>query len=472
MILVKNKKVIFIEPLGAPDNIFAKFMTIPLLGPVYLGTIASSAGYDVEILNENIIGRKVRADDIADADVLCLSCITATVNRGKEIAQQYKMIRNDAGKQGRTIIGGIHASMLPQNVMFSFDHIVVGEAEGIILDLLEGRINDHIVYGQRLENLDTLPRPDFTLIKNHERMTLVPVMTSRGCPYDCNFCSVTEMFGRGYRVQSPERVWKEISIYNKKRQWMFFADDHFAADFNRTNAIIDLMIAHEFKPSWSAQVRTEVTKKESLVAKMRKAGCRIVFIGLESVNPKSLLFMNKRQSVDDIKRAITIFRDNGIMVHGMFILGSDTDTSDVFSYTSDFCSTAGIDFVQYSILTPLPGTKLYRKFEKENRLLHKQWHYYDALHTVFKPQSMSPVELQRGMIECFSDFYSYTNAAIDSVQLALNTIKSTVTNIYKSSYFPSGLPAFMKIAGRNIINSWVKGNKSYLNYLNKLIANE
>ena len=397
---MEKTKIVFVEPTGAQANVFAKSMTIPLLGPVYLATIVKKAGYDVIVLNENILGRKVKASEIKDADILCLSCISASVTRGEEIAKQYKRIRPD----GKTIIGGIHASLMPRDVAPFFDQVVVGEAENIILDLLSGRIKNKIVYADRPVNLDELPLPSFKLIKEWQKIKTWSAMTSRGCPYDCTFCAVTEMFGRKYRTQSPERVIREVMRY--KRGEVFFSDDHFAANMTRTNKLIDLMKVHGFNRPWSAQVRTEISKKPEFVAKMRNAGCKTVYIGFESINDQSLLDMNKHQTVKDIERSIKVFHDHGITIHGMFMLGNDSDTKDVFKRTSEFCRKSGLDYAQYAVLTPLPGTQLFHQLEKQKRLLHKKWEYYDGLHAVFKPKNMSPLQLHLETWNALAKFYS------------------------------------------------------------------
>lgn len=463
---MEKKRVIFVEPSGAPSNVFAKFMTIPLLGPVYLATIARRAGYDAVVFNENIMKRRIRIEEMGEADVLCLSCLTATVNRGKEIASEYRAARRAAGKPSRVILGGIHASMLPHDVENDFDQVIIGEAETIFVDLIEGKITDRIVHGSRLEDLDTLPIPDFTTVIGHERIAVTPVMTSRGCPYDCNFCSVTEMFGRSYRSQSPERVIEEISQVKSGRWgWMFFVDDHFAADIGRTDALLELMLKNKFRARWSAQVRTEITKHPDIVAKMRRAGCKIVYVGFESINPDTLKDFNKRQTVEDIRRSIHVFHHNSIAVHGMFMLGSDADTKDVFNTTSRFCDEMNLDFAQYAILTPLPGTRVYEQFEREGRLLHKDWSLYDGLHSVFAPRNMTASELQKGMIECFNDFYSYTNAFNDALNAVARTISASVKSLYTNAFFPSFYPSFMKVAGRHILRQWVHKNQQYLAYL-------
>ena len=461
-----KKKILFVEPRGANSNVFDKFMTIPLLGPIYLATIAEQAGYDVTVINENILGRKISSEELASIDILGLSCITTTVNRGKEIASEYRKIRKANGFESRTIIGGIHASMIPGDVEPHFDQIIVGEAENIILDVLSGKIKDKIVYTPGYKDLDALPFLNFNLLKESEKMNTYSIMTSRGCPYDCNFCSVTKMFGREYRAQSPQRVIDEILGY--KNGVIFFSDDNFAANIKRTDQLLDLMIENGFYRRWSAQVRTEVTKKPKFVAKMKKAGCNTVYVGLESVNPQSLKAMNKNQSLEDIKRTIKVFHDNGIAIHGMFILGNDTDTKDVFKRTSDFSIKTGLDYVQYSILTPLPGSRTYSQFEKEERLLHKKWDFYDGLHVVYRPKNMTPDELQRGVLRCFKDFYSFPRAVKSAFNTTFKIAATTIKKTYKKAHFPSLRPTIMRLVGRGIIINWIDYNKAYLKYLYNL----
>lgn len=461
-----HKKVLFIEPRGAQSNVFARFMTIPLLGPVYLATIARDAGYDATVFNENISARTVSPAELASVDILCLSCLTATVTRGKEIAKEYKALRDAQGLESYTIIGGIHASMIPADVVAHFDRIVVGEAENVILDVLSGRATDKIIYAARPEQLDGLPMPDFNLINDSDKIKVWPLMTSRGCPFDCNFCSVTEMFGRDYRSQKCEKVIEEISQYRTGS--MFFVDDHFAVNTAQTGKLLDMMIERKLNRVWSTQMRTEATKHPEFIAKLRKAGCEIVYIGFESINPQSLKDMNKHQTVDDIKRSIRVFHDNGIEVHGMFIVGNDADTKDVFRMTADFSRNSKIDYVQYSILTPLPGTRTYAQLEKEQRILHKEWELYDGLHALFTPKNMTALELQSGMIECFSDFYSYTNAFNDALNTVVEKVATAARLITAKPHATTFYRSLVKFAGTGIVKSWKKHNKFYFNYLKQL----
>lgn len=461
-----KKRIVFIEPAGAPSNVFAKFMTIPLLGPVYLGTIAKQAGYPVIILNENILKRHVTEEELLEADVLCVSCITATFNRGREIARQYRTIRKNNNLKSKTLIGGIHASMLPLETREDFDQVICGEAETEFLDVLNGKNMDTVIKGRRIENLDSIPIPDFSIVKNSSRIHVWPVMTSRGCPHDCNFCSVTQMFGKGFRTQSTERVLDEI--FNYKRNWIFFVDDNFSAIPSRTHKLLDQMLKYRFKRNWTAQVRVDAAHDPKLVTKMYNAGCRIVFIGFESINPGSLKEMRKNQEINDITNAINIFHKAGIQVHGMFMLGNDPDSSQIFKATSKFSKKQHLDFVQYSILTPLPGTEVFHNFVKSGRLLHKNWSLYDGLHVVFKPKQMSPAELQKGMIYCFSSFYSYIHAVKNFMYALFFSLLHSFKHFYPYLNPQSFYPVLMKIIGKSIIRNWLKTNKPYLDYLQKL----
>ncbi len=462
-------KVVFVEPMGAFSNVFDQYMTIPMLGPLYLATIVEREGYEVSILNENIMGRKITPTELRDVDILCLSCMTATVDRGKEISRQYKALRRSLGGKSRTIIGGIHASMIPEDVMPDFDQVFIGEAETKILDVLEGQIQEKIVYGEKIDNLDHLPVPNFKLIKNWEKIKVWPIMTSRGCPYNCSFCSVTEMFGRRYRTKTIGRVLEEMTLYD--RDFLFFVDDHFALDKDRTKRLLDLIDKSEMNVKWSCQSRTEVSQDKDLVAQMRRAGCTTVYVGFESISQKSLREMKKGQSVADIKRTIEVFKKNDINIHGMFMFGSDSDEKEIFKLTSKFCLESVLTSVQYLILTPFPGTVFYKKIEREGRLLHKNWSLYDAMHVVFQPKNLSPSELQQGMIDCFSDFYSYVKAFNEAIDVFFKTFLALGKKMYKSVSFPSITPLLIKAAGRRIVKKWISYNKPYLNYLKNVSLN-
>lgn len=453
-----GKQIIIVEPRGVPANVFADYLRLPLMGTLYLGTILKRAGYEVKVMNENLLGRDLTMSDLK-ADYLLLSLLTPTAERGYELAQRFRALNPGS----RVIIGGIHPSFLPEEAAPFADNVVVGEGEGIIADLVKYGSDQKIVKGSRVANLDDVPVPDFSLLMGHRKLKITPVITSRGCPFDCNFCSVTEMFGRGYRATSVDRVLEELA--QVPTQQVFFYDDNFAANRKRTHALLDQMIASKVKLHWSAQVRADVTEDPELVAKMRRSGCNRVYIGFESINPETLAGMKKKQTREDVERAIRILHQNKINIHGMFIFGSDEDTPKVFEETSAFCRENHISSVQFMILTPLPGTALFKKLEQENRLLHRMWSYYDGMHAVFQPRVLPPFELQDGMLEAYQDFYSYLNIMNDGINIFFETAQEKASSIFARLSYNSLESAFIKMKARSIVKKFGGVNQEYISYL-------
>lgn len=445
------KKIIFVEPRGAESNVFSRYMMLPLLGPIYLATILKQRGYKTEVLNENILGRDISISEL-DCDILCISIITNTALRGYEIADMFR----SSYPERTIIIGGIHATFLPEEGLSHADYVVTFESEEVILDIIEGDPPKGIIRGQMINNLDSIPHPDFSLVKGFNKKFIYPVMFSRGCPYNCSFCTVARMFGRRYRTHSENYIFK--TLMDAENNDIFIYDDNFAADIKRTECILDKIIKMDKKFEFSAQVRTDITRNENIVEKMSQAGFRRVYIGFESINEKSLKGIEKRQSIDDIIRAIDVFHRYKIKIHGMFIFGMDEDTDDIFYNTVRFCKKEDIDTVQYLALTPFPGTPLFDTLNREGRLIHKDWRYYDGQHVVFKPMNMSPEDLQNGIIDSYKSFYSYLELADDILKTGLDFIFNIPNRI---------LPTFdrikHRIMGRLIINRWLAFNRDYIN---------
>lgn len=453
-----SKKILFVEPAQVESNVFAGQSKLPLLGPLYLGTILKQAGFDVIVYNENILMHKLTPAELT-GDILCLTLLTSTALRGYEIAKQFRQLN----PQSRIIIGGVHPTFMPEEALQFADQVVIGEGEQVIQKIVSGEIEDKIVYGEPVENLDEIPWPDFDLLKNSEQIKIFPLITSRGCPFDCDFCSVTQMFGRKYRTTSIERAISEFKQAKTKK--IFVYDDNFSADLKRTYELMGRLIQEDLGITWSAQARTEIAKHENLVSKMRRAGCNRVYVGFESINPEALKDFHKLQTVEDIKKAIEVFHKYDIKIHGMFIFGSEKDDVALFQPTLDFCRKYQIDTVQYSALTPLPGTRTYQNLKEQDRLLHNDWSKYDGMHVVYKPKKMTALELQEGIIQTYQDFYSYLLASEDALKavfdLGVQLVKNTRERI-KTYRFDS---IKYKFLGKLIVNKWLKLNKEYMEYL-------
>jgi len=366
---------------------------MPLLGPVYLGTILKNRGHEVEIYNEDIY----RPDYTKlNADIVGISILTSTAQRGYEIARKFP--------KEKVIIGGVHASLLPDEALQFARQVVAGEAEGVIVDVVEGRAGDAIVKGYPVEDLDSLPYPDFSLIRGYGAAHLtIPISTSRGCPFDCTFCSVTKVFGRKYRFRSAENVLNELLSRNTRS--FFFCDDNFSANPERTRALLKLMLKHKIR-KWICQVRCDVAKDDALINLMAKAGCVVVCVGFESVNLKTLQDYGKKQSLADIINAIRSFQRRKIRIHGMFVLGSDNDNETTIWDTLKFAIKQKIDTLQLAILTPLPGTKVHEELSSQKRIFSQDWSLYDGQHVVFKPKLLSARQLQLSVLAAYIKFYS------------------------------------------------------------------
>lgn len=420
-------KIVLIEPRAGEANVYSK-VSMPLLGPVYLGTILKKRGHEVEIYNEGI-----QPPDYAalKADLIGISILTSTAKRGYEIAKRFP--------KEKVIIGGVHASLLAEEALEFCRQVVVGEAEEVIVDIVEGRLKEAIVYGRPVQDLDALPYPDFSLIKGFRFTTgTIPICTSRGCPFDCSFCSVTKMFGHKYRFRSPENIIGELNLRRAKS--IFFCDDNFTANPGRTRILLDLMLKNKIK-NWNCQVRCDAAKDSELLNLMAKSGCKAVCVGFESVNPMTLAAYQKRQTIEEIVGAITSFHKRKIKIHGMFVLGGEDDNKNSVWETLKFAIKHKIDTIQMMVLTPFPGTKVYETLNAEKRIFSKDWSLYDGQHVVFNPNLLTAKDLQINVLNAYSKFYSLYRTFFLLLKLKLRN-------------------AMFGLIGHIIIKEWIKQNSS------------
>lgn len=420
-------KIVLIEPASTEANVYSK-LPMPLLGPIYLGTILKNRGHEVEIYHEDIY----RPDYAQlNADIIGISILTSTAKRGYEIARKFP--------REKVIMGGVHASLLPEEALQFSRQVVVGEAEEVIADVVEGSIKDAVVIGKPVQDLDNLPFPDFSLIKGYSPYPIImPISTSRGCPFDCTFCSVTKVFGRKYRFRSAVNITKELLL--RSTDSFFFCDDNFTAHPQRTRDLLKLMLKHKIR-NWSCQVRCDAAEDDELLSLMAKAGCTVVCIGFESVNLKTLQAYQKKQNIEDIINAIRSFRRKKIKIHGMFVLGSDDDNENTIWDTLKFAIKQKIDTIQLSILTPFPGTKVHEELTKQKRIFSHDWSLYDGQHIVFRPKLLSARQLQLNVVSAYTKFYSFSRL-----------FSALVRFRFRSAFF-----SFM---GHRIVREWIERNRN------------
>lgn len=413
----KIRNIYFIEARSPGSHIFS-FTALPRLGSILLGTILKHNGYNVRVFIEDIA--PFEWDMLDDADMVCISAITPTANRAFHLADKFR-------KKGvPVVIGGPHSTFLPDEGLEHSDYVVRGEGEetlvelirhlenGTPLDAVKGLsfINDngetvHTPQRELISDPCDAPIPDFDIVHKWESSKVVPVATSRGCPFGCKFCSVIPMFGRKYRFKPIERILEEIRSAQPKKTHVFFIDDNFAANKQRTKELLRAMIKNNIRIEWSAQVRTDIAKDPELLELMQKAGCFAVYIGFESINPATLSLYNKSQGIKDIEDSIRAVKKHSINIHGMFVLGSDTDDIATIKKTAKFANKLNIDSIQFMVLTPLPGTPVFDDLKSSGRLIHTDWSRYDAHHAVFEPKQMTAFELHVETLKAMARFYSW-----------------------------------------------------------------
>jgi radical SAM superfamily enzyme YgiQ (UPF0313 family) len=416
------QKVLFIEPRSPREHIFSR-VVIPRLGCLLLGTILQHQGVEVKVVIEEMSAPDYHTLDF-QPDLVCISSISSTAPRAYELADFYR-------QQGLPVVlGGAHPSFLPLEGLEHADYVICGEGEEALPELINalengGNLADvqNLCYRDGdtirqnpwrpfLGDLDALPIPNYGLIhgwKARKGNGIVSIATSRGCPFNCSFCSVILLFGRKHRVNSIDRVIEEIRQNGLQASHIFFCDDNFTANRKRTKELCERIIAEGLKIEWSAQVRVEAAKDEEMLALMAKSGCYIVFVGLESINPATLKAYNKSQTVEGIRDCVVNFHRFGINVHGMFVFGSEEDHYQVIRDTVKFSRQLDLDSLQYLILTPVPGTPFYKEMEAQNRIICRDWSQYDGHHTVFQPRQFTPFELQMETTRAMKKFYSWTS---------------------------------------------------------------
>ncbi len=465
---MKIKKVILIEPKAPGLHVFSKVRLIRLSLPS-LASILKEIGCEVKIYFEEIT--QINWQDIKNADLIGISSLTCTIEEALRIAKIAKIFKKPV------VMGGPHVTFEPLTALNSYcDFVVRGEGEEtfkeLITSLREDRPLDrikglsykdennqihHNPFRPLTPDLDSFPDPDFTSVVNRERLKIIPISTSRGCPYNCDFCSVTTFFGHKYRMRSIDRVIREIKDLSPKPKKLFIVDDNFVVNRKRTIELLKEMIKEKIDIPWSTQVRVEVGEDEEILHLMRKAGCYWVHIGFESINPKSLEEVHKKQRIEDYKKAVEKFNKFGINVHGMFIFGFDEDEPNIFQKTAKFASKIKLSTVQFLILTPIPGSKLYERFKKRARIFTRKWSFYDGHHVVFNPLKVSSYLLQKETIVAMKKFYSLSEA-----------IKVLFTNLPSKNNFKK---LYFRFAGFFLVRKWLSDRKNKL-FLNSLKGKE
>jgi len=338
-------------------------------------------------------------------------------------ARRAYALADDFRQHGvKTVLGGIHPSMCPDEALQHCDSIVVGEAEkvwGAVLDDAEADQLKRVYKGEGFAELQDSPVATRSRLSMEKYFSDV-VQSTKGCPFSCEFCSVHAFDGQRIRSRTVEQVISEIREINgsqstyKKKKAIFFGDDNIIA--NRGFARELFVALKECNINWMCQASINISEEEELLSLMRASGCGAIFIGFESLSQKNLSSMNKGVNRKfAYEEAIKKIQAHGILVHSSFIVGYDEDSQKSFDELIRFIHKNNLLVPLLNILTPFPGTKLFKRLEKEQRILHKDWDEYDTKHVVFSPLCMSAEDLLAGYRRILREVYSF-----DSILKKLN----------------------------------------------------
>lgn len=366
------------------------------------------AAYTPEEVDEiKIIDEEFEAVNYDErADLVGITVMTYLSRRAYEVGDNFR-------RRGvKVVMGGMHVSALPEEALQHADAVVVGEGEEmwpqVVRDAMKGELK-RIYKASALFSMDKYLPPRLDLLaqysktepgSNQKAYTSIAIFeVSRGCPYDCDFCAVTNFYGKQYRFRKVEELIADVRKYKIqfKTRLIGFVDDNLYG--NKAYFKNFLRQVERLNVFWSGQISVNIAEEPDLVKMMADSGCRGMFLGIESISQKSLESVNKRiNTMDRFHRVMELFRKNNIMVFPSIMFGLDGDTPDIFEKTNQFLKSYDdiIGYVSFALINPLPGTRFYDRMLAEGRIIQHDWRYYNFNNVVLQPKSMSVEELQQG----------------------------------------------------------------------------
>ena len=337
-------------------------------------------------------------------DLVGITAFTAEIPSAYSIADTFR-------KRGvPVVLGGVHVSALPQEALEHAEAVVIGEADGIweaLLHDLEGGKLQRIYRAEKLCDMRDMKIPRRDLLNRRMYVACFhTIQATRGCPFDCEYCAVTGVFGRKFRMRPVTEVVDEIRAFDTRE--FFFVDDNICGNPRYAKELFRALIP--LRKTWGGQTCITFAQDDELLELYAKSGGRYAFIGFETISEANLAHLNKQwMQIDAYGEAIRKIHDAGINILGGFMFGLDEDDTSIFQRTLDFIMEHRIDAVQFHILTPFPGTRLFEALEADGRIFERDWAKYHTGEVVFQPKKMSVRELQDGFYRVYHETYSIGN---------------------------------------------------------------
>lgn len=445
-------RIALVEALSNQTHVYSRTY-LPRVGLATIAAVLHQNGYTCDLWVKPMTDAEKKK--LADYDLVGIGSLSSTIDEAYALSDGLRQ------KGVKVVMGGPHVTFRPEEALNHCDFVVKGEGEETFLALvkeLEAGASPNGLKGisyktnadgiQHNEvpgvvDLSEVPSPDFTLSPQIDAKNIPPiVITSRGCPHNCSFCSVTPIFGRKYRFKSHEQVIDELRPVQHKS--VCFGDDNFCANPRRAKSLLREMIKKDAVPlRWSAQICVSAASDNELLELMQQTRCRIVYVGIESVDPETLKKYGKAHTVDAVKQCVDNLHRHDIGIHGMFVVDSK-DRPEAPKQIVDYAIAADIDTIQVFSLTPFPGTRAYE--ENKDFLLHNQWPSYDGMHVVVKPEQCSAYTMQKAIVDQMNRFYSFRR----------------IVAAYRKN---RGWRVKYRLGGNLLMKKWVRENAEYMESL-------
>ncbi|MCP4622480.1 MAG: B12-binding domain-containing radical SAM protein [bacterium] len=415
-------RIKIVEPYDCNNRYDIKSLT-PNTGPVVVASLLKQHGHDVEVISEYVT--RLNIEDLNNADFIGISITTYNAERGYQIARQIKK---------PLVFGGFHASLMPEECLEFGDYAIIGDGHSIVklADFLSGKavieLNQipNLVYRQKGKIVHNISEckaanivPDYGLVKDYNKVNLnrllrIPLLVngSRGCCYNCEFCSIKAVFP-DFKKKNVKLVLQDIKRQLKHQhilsgiltQVIWITDDNFSSDMNWAKRLLKELATLKIRHKLVIQARVDIARDDDLLNLMKKANIGIVYLGIESLNQKSLDRFNKEFSTKNIGRAIKRIQSHGMDVHGLFVFGDDEFKKGHGERVVDFAKEHGLSGALIQPLTPFPGTASFKRLKDEGRILHENWRDYNGK-VVYRPKNLNPEELQEEIYKSYRKIYS------------------------------------------------------------------